>query len=173
MTLSVETWLPVVGFEDHYAVSNQGRVMRIKAGRAARTGRVLNPSPNTGGYLTVWLSIAGKRYARMVHLLVAQAFMGPAAGREVNHKDGKKPNCAKDNLEYTTRKGNAQHALAMGLFHPRRGQEAGKSKLTDVDVLNIRNELRSKMRIQDIALLYGVSRGTISCLLRRVYWKHL
>jgi len=36
--MSKERWLPVVGYEDTYAVSDHGRVMRTKSGRCTSAG---------------------------------------------------------------------------------------------------------------------------------------
>jgi hypothetical protein len=61
----------------------------------------------------------------MVHALVAEAFICPRPkGMEVNHKDGVKTNNHFSNLEWLTRRGNAEHARDMGLLatgerHPR------------------------------------------------------
>ena len=113
----IEQWLPASGFETHYEVSSFGRVRRSAGGKAARVGRVLHPTPNTGGYPTVWLSIRRQRFARMVHLLVAKTFLGrPLPGFEVNHKDGNKLNASVHNLEYVTHKQNSQHASKHGLM---------------------------------------------------------
>lgn len=35
----VEEWLPVVGFESWYEVSNWGRVKRVKASKSTRVGK--------------------------------------------------------------------------------------------------------------------------------------
>ncbi|MBN9517074.1 HNH endonuclease [bacterium] len=51
--------------------------------------------------------------------MVAAAFFGPPPpGHIVNHLDGRKNNDRLDNLEYTTHRGNARHAAALGLLRP-------------------------------------------------------
>lgn len=100
-----ETWKRVVGFEHDYAVSNFGRVMRIK------TGRILKPAHTKLGYQN--LSLPDKNH--WVHILVANAFLGePPEGMVVNHIDNNPSNNRLENLEYTTRSGNTRHAMMQG-----------------------------------------------------------
>jgi hypothetical protein len=70
----------------------------------------LKPS-TTNGYKKVTLAKDGKPHHFQLHRLVAQTFL-PKPKNDftiVNHKDGNKLNCALSNLEWTCRKGNAQH----------------------------------------------------------------
>jgi hypothetical protein len=73
----------------------------------------------------------------MVHVLVAQAFLGPCPlGMEVNHKDANGLNPAADNLEYTTRSGNAVHAFTKGCHSS--GEHHRWAKLSQDDVFILR-----------------------------------
>jgi hypothetical protein len=50
-----------------------------------------------------------------VHVLVAEAFLGPRPeGQEVNHKDFERTNNRLANLEWVTKKENLRHLLASG-----------------------------------------------------------
>jgi hypothetical protein len=120
----VEEWRAVVGFEGLYEVSSLGLVRRVgnaaKSGNGrgggARLGRVLALTPHNGGYVHVQLWKDGTPTTRLVHLVVAAAFLGPCPdGLEVNHEDGDKSNCAVTNLEYLTRPENLRHAYRTGL----------------------------------------------------------
>ena len=125
MTAQVEFegWAPVIGFEGLYEVSRDGRVRRV--GQAARTGRGRGGGARlgrvlrggfSGDYRSVQLWREGKQHSRLVHVLVAEAFIGPCPdGEEVNHKDGAKTNCAVENLEYLTHSENMRHAYRVGL----------------------------------------------------------
>lgn len=119
-----EGWRAVLGFEGLYEISDDGRVRRV--GRAARNGKghgggvrlghVLSPLKNHRGYRAVQLWRDGRATMRLIHVLVAEAFLGPVpAGREVNHRDGNKTHNALPNLEYVTRSENAEHAYRIGL----------------------------------------------------------
>jgi hypothetical protein len=125
-----ESWRGVVGFADLYEVSDAGRVRRMgraaKAGRGrgggVRLGRVLTGVVNRGGYASVQLWRDGRVANKLVHVLVAEAFIGPRPHRlDVNHIDGNKRNNAAVNLEYCTRGENNAHAFRLGLRSATRG----------------------------------------------------
>lgn len=121
----MEEWRTVGGFEGLYEVSNTGLVRRVgKASRngngrggGARLGRILTAQTSThNDYLSVQLWSNGKPKIRLVHILVASAFLGPCPdGLEVNHADGNKLNSAASNLEYMTHSENNKHAYRTGL----------------------------------------------------------
>lgn len=109
-----ERWLPVLG--GRYEVSDLGQVRRAIPGTGTRVGRILKANQLPNGYMHVAPAIDGKNYNRYIHRLVAEAFIGPCPdSHEVNHRDGDKTNNRADNLEYVTRTGNMQHAIAHGL----------------------------------------------------------
>jgi len=111
-----ERWLPVVGYESHYEVSDRGRVRRIAPSRGTRVGRLLRLTPDDNGYPKVGLSVAGSVLEIHVHRLVALAFIGPRVDRlTVNHRDGVKTNNTIENLEYVTYAENNAHAIRTGL----------------------------------------------------------
>lgn len=100
-------WADIKGFEGLYKVSNYGEVFSIRA------NKILKPYLN-GGYLRIGLSKNGKRTAKMVHVLVAEAFIGekPFDGAQVNHKDLDRQNNRADNLEWCSGSENVRHCLA-------------------------------------------------------------
>jgi hypothetical protein len=136
-----EEWKPVLDFEDHYAASNRGRIKRTRGGSGCRADRIIVPRPNVWGYPSLTLSKDGKPYTRGVHRLVAEAFLGRRpVGMQVNHKDGNKKNNVLSNLEYLTPSGNQLHAIHVLGKKVTRGEECSWSKLTAVQVEEIRRE---------------------------------
>ena len=95
----------IIGFPG-YTISDTGDIVSNKKGKTI----VLKPS-TTNGYKKVSLSKNGKAYSFQVHRLVAENLLEKPQNdfTIVNHKDGNKLNCNLSNLEWTCRKGNAQH----------------------------------------------------------------
>lgn len=143
-----------------YMVSNWGRVKRLAGtGRGITKDRVLTPQIGTTGYLMVMVSPKPRkpRFVR-VHRLVASAFIRELTDRDVvNHLDGNKLNPRADNLEITTREGNAAHAAVTGLI--RSGEAHGMAKLTEADVQDMRLRFAAGETGAAIAARYGISRN--------------
>ena len=88
-----------------YEVSNLGRV------RNAHTGQIMKFRLNRCGYLTLDLYYKGERKYKLVHRLVATAFVpGWREGLEVNHKNGVKTDNRAENLEWVTQSENMRHS---------------------------------------------------------------
>lgn len=158
LAITTEEWRPVVGYEGFYAVSSYGRVKRVHQQHGTHAGRVLKGhNLSNKGYYHVYLCVGNKRRRRLVHRLVAQAFLG-VSSLEINHIDGNGLNNRLDNLEYATRQENAAHARVNGFYA--RGERTGAVALTRRKVRHIRT-LKGKMTYDAIARRYGV---TYSCI---------
>lgn len=105
-----EIWKPVTEMPEFYEVSNFGRVKTLRASAILSAGSLLKLRRDKYGYMRVVLA-GDKHYSRVVHRLVAFAFIGePPDGCEVNHKDGNKENNRLSNLEYVTKSENSLHS---------------------------------------------------------------
>lgn len=117
-------YLPVVGHEGLYEVSECGVVRSVDRQTRGRDGaiypfkgRVLRASAHKDtGYFQVSLWKDGEGVSFYVHRLVAAAHIpNPNNLPEVNHKDGNRQNNLKQNLEWVTSLDNKLHAIATGL----------------------------------------------------------
>jgi hypothetical protein len=175
-----EVWRVIAKYPN-YAVSNFGRVKRIKPGRSTNVGRILklNVYKHSYGYLVVNLGLGSRANIAskvFVHTLVADAFLKKPTKIVVNHKDGNKLNNNIDNLEYCTNVENTSHAHRIGLIKAK-GENNSQAKLSENDVIEIKELLKSrkktKIKYRDIAKIFGVSIGAIEGISYNRSWKHL
>lgn len=143
-----ETWCVIPGFEK-YQVSNLGNV------KGPRT--LLKPEIMPNGYLRVNLYDTNtKMCARLVHILVATAFVGnkPSEKHQVAHRDGNKRNNNRTNLRWATAKENAQDWIEQGI-NPE-GEMNGNCKLSDSKVADIRRKHKEGRTVVSLAAEYGI-----------------
>ncbi len=105
--ISFEIWRFIKGFDNRYAVSNYGRV---KSYVMDVNGLIMFPTFTRKKYLKVNLRLNGRSLTRLVHRLVAEAFIdNPNNLPQVNHLDIIKTNNYKWNLEWSTNWENSIH----------------------------------------------------------------
>jgi hypothetical protein len=169
---TIETWRPVVGFENDYAVSDQGRVKRTS--KTKRTDiLIMSGTRSSHGYRDYALTKNGVTTRRYGHRLVAAAFIpNPHDLPQVNHMDGDGMNNCVSNLEWVS---NTQN-----LLHSRRilGKEIGENhhgaKLNRADVYKIRRMIAAGHTNPAIAQAIGkVNRRTISWVRTGGTWGHV
>lgn len=130
------------------------------------TCRVLTPSEDKAGYLRVWSGGAfGKRRSFLVHRLVALAWLECPenyADLEVNHKDGRKDNNDRTNLEWVTKSQNIQHSYDTGLNKNKTGPD--KLKRNE----DIRRLVGEGYQQKQVAEIYKMSPMQISRICRGI-----
>lgn len=158
----------------NYMVSEFGEVLHIKSGRFRKKQK------STNGYYHLNFNIPGKNkiITKKLHRLVALCFIGqPPEGKNlINHKDGNKLNNHYSNLEWVNELENSSHAAKLGLYGPPVklfGEDSGVSKLTEVDVLNIRDIAKTN-KVKDILKLYpNISETQIRRIIKKESWSHI
>lgn len=89
-----------------YAISNHGRVMRLRPGQGTRPATLVHPQKNNTGQLFVRITdLNGKRRSFSIAPLVAFAFVGPppAADSVALCSDGDRENLNAANLVWGRR----------------------------------------------------------------------
>lgn len=172
MSDATERWLPVVGFEGVYEVSNQGRVRSLdrtvvtKAGPRRYRGKMLKSYVNKGtrGYPFVGLSQPGRDENWPVHILVLTAFAGaPLPGQEALHGPNGKLDASLANLHWGTRAENVGPDRVRD-GQSNRGERQGRHKLTEAQVLEIRRRRAEGEELLPLAEEFGVGFRTISAI---------
>jgi len=124
------------------------------------------------GYRMVTLCRNKKKRGFRVHHLVLETFRGPRRpGQECRHFDGDKLNNALDNLIWGTHTENAGDSLRHGTQV--RGEQNGGSKLTAVQVREIRTRFANGESQTAIAAEFGINQRTVNRIVNRVHWKHV
>lgn len=123
-----ESWLPVVGLEDLYLVSDHGRVKALPrktrvcgGGTAVLPERIMRPyGTKKMGHWAIDLTPddGRKRIRTRVHILVLEAFVGPRPdGYAACHNDGNVDNNHVSNLRWDTYSANNYDMVQHGTHH--------------------------------------------------------
>jgi hypothetical protein len=178
-----EHWLPVPGWEGLYDVSDKGRVRSLD--RIVQTS--LGPRRYRGCVLkqfllvrpgakhwTVVLTRPGTRKTYFVHQIEMAAFAGPCPeGQECRHgAAGSQINWWPENLSYGTHRQNLGEDCLRDGTH-RRGERSGLHKLTEQEVLEIRQRAEDGESQRNLARCFGVHFATINAVVLRKNWAWL
>lgn len=163
-----EIFVPIVGYEGHYEISNYGNVKSLKRNRVL----IMSPSISQG-YRLVSLCLEGISNSHRVARLVALHFVeGEKIQDEVNHIDGITENDHYSNLEWTTRQENAIHACRV--LKRNTGENHGAAKLKRQEVKEIKWILKTGIfNKAEIGRMYNVNVSTIRHISRGDSWKQV
>jgi len=176
---NIEIWKEIKDYEGLYMISNLGRVkslskvvfMEVNNSFFNSKESILSQSKNPKGYFFTGLTDLKIRKNKTTHRLVAIAFIpNPENKPCVNHIDGDKTNNNDWNLEWCTYSENTIHAYKIGLKKAIQGSNHSRSKITDDEVLIIRD---SNLTQRELSIIYKVHQTTISLIKTKKNWKHI
>ena len=160
-TITKIEWKLVKGFEGQYEVSNTGLIKSLKG----KTERIMKPRrkkiiKKDGyvelGYEGLVLSNKGVQYSKLVHRLVAEAFIpNPESKPEVNHIDEDKGNNSVENLEWNTHEENSNHGT-------KNIRSANKQSMAVIGVDEFGNIVEIHSSIRSAERLTGFGHASIS-----------
>ena len=177
MEIETEKWLPVVGYEGLYEVSEWGRVRslareisyKVKGKRRVRkvSDKILATRLHSEGswFVTLYKNKSAKVF--LIHRLVAHHFLiTNGISYIVRHKSLDRSDNSVSNLHIQPLTEFKHDQLATSDYF-------GTAKLRKQDVLKIRQLLLNKVKQPIIAKMYGVSTGTIQTISAKRTWKHV
>lgn len=156
----------------------EGKLKVTKDGRAFNlvTGRQIG-NQSYGYKKLSWQHPKTKKIIQIqLHRLVWAYFNGiPDDNLVLNHIDGNKQNCALSNLELVSVKENNRHAQKAGLVYIPKGEEKPNAIFSDEDVRELRKLFATNPNItcKQIALQYNCHIGSVSSMLKGVWYRHI
>lgn len=128
------------------------------------------------GYISntlYWIDGTKKQYNR--HRLTLMTFQPIENMNElqVNHIDGNKINNCLNNLEWATPQENTQHAWDNNKCEKIRGENHPLHKLTEQQVLEIKDKIHKGYSLSQLAKEYNISRRTIERIRDKESWKRV
>lgn len=167
-----EIFIPVIGFESTYHISNYGNVKSLIKPNRRKEG-LLNHCKDGKKYHYVVMVDGDRKKMMKIHRLVAIHFIvNPENKPQVNHKDGDKSNNLMSNLEWVSGKENIQHAFKIGLRKDV-GENCSFSKFKEQDILQIRDKKLKGESVKKLAADYKTFPQVIYSIVNRKTWKHL
>ena len=175
----VEEWRPVAGYEGFYEVSSLGRVRSLERivmrsdGRTCRVAaRFMRFRKKPWGHLIVTLCRNARYRTFYVHQLVAIAFLGPIPeGLQVRHGPQGVADNSVSNLSYGTPKENQADRKRDGTRLE--GSQCSWAKISEADVLQIKQGVAAGISQRHFARLYGISPALICRIVSGHVWKHV
>jgi hypothetical protein len=133
----------------------------------------IKATPAKSGYHQVKFRRDNKQFTDAVHRVVLRAFVGPRPfGQEGCHFPDRDPaNNRLENLRWDTPTANGADAIIHGTTTV--GTKNARSKLDDEAIREIRRLASEGMSHSRIAPQFGVTRSTVSYVIRGDTWRHL
>ena len=171
--LTDEKWEIIPYADNHYEISNYGRVrsFRSKSGEP----KIIKLGIIRDFYITRFRCL-GKLRTFLIHNLVAELFI-PREDESFDaiiHIDCNKRNNHTSNLKWVTRQENIQHSKR--ILNEKKKKSPGKydgKKLTAADVVQIKKMLAKGIKSSIIAQLFAVSAMQISRIKNNTNWQHI
>jgi hypothetical protein len=168
MSLLEEKIVELHGELEGYKITSFGRVI------GKRLNKPLCVTYDNNGYARVKMSVNGTMKTIRIHRLVAENFIpNPHNYPIVNHIDGNTSNPHVENLEWTTVKGNAEHAVKMGLLDTK-GEKHHNATINEDQAREIIFLIKNGDRTSDIVKkLPFATKSIVEKIKSKQRWKHL
>jgi len=167
----METWKQIPDFP-LYEASTLGRIRSWMPFHGEPIPRILKASPASKGRMRVFLRRDGITYTIQVHRLILETFVGPRPeGMESCHYNDNCHDNRIENLRWDTQEANRADQRRNNKYC--RGEDRPESKLTEAQVVEIRNRFANGEKAQKLAEEYGICRDNIYHIKSGHVWKHV
>jgi len=168
-------------FPERYEISSTGLVRsKIYVKTINRNGKIvqwltkpkiLSPAVNKDGYKHVSLRFNNVAKSKLVHRLVAEAFLGNhSESLEINHKDSNRLNNDVSNLEWITHRQNVLHSYEKG-FNSNAMDKHPRAVLSVELVSNMKKDFKAGLSYRAIATKYDRLYTTVWAAINGRNWK--
>lgn len=156
-----------------YHVTRDGRVFRIlKGNTTGNVGELTQQLRNKYKCVTLFAQNIRKMFS--VHRLVGLAYIQNTDDKPmINHINGIKTDNNVDNLEWVTSIENVKHAIDNSLTNYKLGENTSNNKLSNIQVYEIKQLLKTNITQRAIAELYGISEGNVTSIKNGNTWSHI
>lgn len=153
---------------DGYYASDDGRILSAKR----KNPIIMKPMVSKDGHQYVFMYENGNMKKVWVHRAVLSAARGKEEKElECRHLDDNPWNNNVANLEWGTRLENTSDKIRNGGLPI--GERSGSHKLTETQVLEIREKFSGDKSSTDLSEEYGISKNSILKIVNGETWKHL
>lgn len=177
----MENWMYIVGYEGLYQVSTLGRVRSLdrvitrgglRSGDLPLKGKIKEQTSNKDGYKKVTLCARGLGETKLVHRIVAEAFLPNKYNLPlVLHRDDVPYNNRVDNLKWGTQQDNMDDMVSKG--RQIRGEDHPGTSVTDLDVLFIRYWCNTGYGDRAVSEVFNIGRKAVNRIKLRRTWRHV
>lgn len=162
----------IPNYPDYYLLDNGSIFSTRKSGKL----RKLKPTYGNTGYVYYTLHNENGYKVCTINAIVKWTVFNCFSKSHkihINHKDGNKLNNHLDNMELVSIDENNRHALKNKLRIMPKGENNGRAKLTEKQVIEIKGLLNGGVKIVDITKRFNISQGVVSNIKAGRIWKHL
>jgi len=180
----MQNWKALPSYEGLYEISINGEIKSLErivtdtffGKQRIRVLReiIMKNGKSSKGYPQTHLRKNLETKTWEIHRLVAKACIpNPNNLPQINHIDGNPMNNHVSNLEWCTQSHNQLHANATGLRTSQKGEANTQSKLTELQVIEIRRLNSSGISMRELGRRFGVSYPVIRNIVLRKKWNHI